>query len=148
MRAQVQQDKKEFTSGMMGDGAAFGMPGLPPLTVNGAQPGMNLPAVPDIPAEMQNMMAQMMASGVDPSQMPQMDLSMFGMQQGATSQSGGANGSQAQGFGNAQQGFGPQGQNQQQMGFGFDPSVMAADAGRNRQGNFAGRGRGANRRGW
>jgi hypothetical protein len=80
-------------------------------------------------------MAQMM--GMDPNQM---DPSMFGMQQTGAGQGGG---NQGQGFGAAgQQGY-PQGPNQQQqqLGYGFDPSM-------NRQNNMAGRGRGGNRRGW
>ena len=137
-RAEVQEDKKGFS--MVMDGGPMGMPGMPPGP--GAHPGMNLPpmpgmgdmAGPDMMAQMAQM-AQMM--GMDPNQM---DPSMFGMQQSGAGQGGG---NQAQGFGAAgQQGY-PQGPNQQQqqLGYGFDPSM-------NRHNNMAGRGRGGNRRGW
>ncbi len=130
-RAQVQEDKKDFTSGMMGaDGAGvsggsgiggmppFAMPGMPgmpgvsgmpanllpppplpiPISIPGgpaaglpppnqAMPTTSLPMMPppppgmaDMPPEMQAMMAQMMASGMDPSQLAQMDpATMFGI---------------------------------------------------------------------
>ncbi|KAI9801826.1 MAG: hypothetical protein M1825_003199 [Sarcosagium campestre] len=152
MREQSQGDKKEFASGMMMgmDGTQIGMPGIPAAPANGAQAAMAMPQMPgmgDMPPEMQAMMAQMMASGMDPSQM---DPSMFGLPPPGPVQ-GGANG-QAQGFGVGQQGFGGQGQTQQPMNFGFDPSMMGGDAGRNRQGNFGpggrGRGGGVNRRNW
>ncbi|KAI9847054.1 MAG: hypothetical protein M1837_003172 [Sclerophora amabilis] len=147
-RARVEGEKKEFANGMMMgmDGMPAGMPGMPapsaaPQT-NTAMPQM--PGMPDIPPEMQAMMAQMMASGMDPSQMAQMDPAMF---QAAMGQANGGN--QAQGFNPGQQGFGAQAPNQQQVGFGMDPSMMAVDGNRNRQGNFGVRGRGGgNRRNW
>lgn len=95
----------------------------------GGMGGMTLPGmaggVEGMPPEMQQMMQQMMASGMDPSQM---DPSMFGGAGGA--QPGNA------GFG-AQAGFG-QGQN----AYGYDQGGSG-----NRGGNF-GRGRGGRRGGW
>ncbi|KAI9679388.1 MAG: hypothetical protein M1817_005410 [Caeruleum heppii] len=144
-RADVQEDKKGFSMAM--DGGSMGMPGLMPSAPGAAQGGMGMPPMPgmgDMPPEMMaQMMAQMMGSGVDPSQM---DPSMFGMQAAMGASNGGN--PQGQGFGSGQQNFGGQGQNGQQMGFGFDSSMMAGDAGRGRQGNFGGRGRGGNRRNW
>ena len=108
-----------------------------------------MPGIGDIPPEMQAMMAQMMASGMDPSQLAQIDPSIFGMQQASNSHVGVPGGAtQGQAFGSGPSGFGSQGQAQQQMGFAFDPSMMGVDAGRARSGNFAGRGRGGNRRNW
>jgi pre-mRNA 3'-end-processing factor FIP1 len=100
-REQAQEEKTQFNSMMMGvdnggGGSAAGLPGLPTPSVpgaaangGGAQPGaLNLPAVPggmpDLPPEMQAMMAQMLASGMDPSQLPQLNAAAaaaFGMPQ-------------------------------------------------------------------
>ncbi|KAI9792634.1 MAG: hypothetical protein M1833_001038 [Piccolia ochrophora] len=150
-RAQAQSDKKEFASGMMlgMDGNQPAMPGMPSAPANAAMSGMNMPQMPgmgDMPPEMQQMMAQMMAAGMNPSQMAQMDPSMFGMPPQASGQGTANNHNQA--FVAGQPGFGPQGQNQQQMGFGYDPSMGGGDGGRGRQGNFGARGRGNNRRNW
>jgi pre-mRNA 3'-end-processing factor FIP1 len=115
---------------MMAMGA---MPGMMP----GAGPGAQMPGMEGIPPEMQAMMQQMMASGVDPSQMdPQtMFAAMQGGQTGATGAAGAQGGNQGQGFG-AQGGF-SQGQNQ----YGYEQPQQG-----NRGGNF-GRGRGR-RGGW
>ena len=136
-RAAVQEDKKGFS--MIMDGGPMAMPGMP--APGGGANGMAMPAMPAMPgmgdmgpdmmAQMAQM-AQMMGPGMD---MSQMDPSMFGM---AQTPAGPAGGNQAQGFGPGQQGYAPPGPNQQQMGFGYD----------NRQGSYAGRGRGANRRNW
>ncbi|KAI9761048.1 MAG: hypothetical protein M4579_001311 [Chaenotheca gracillima] len=146
-RAKVEEDKKEFNGMMMGLEGMPSMPGMPGAgnPQQAAPPAAmpSLPGMPDMPPEMQAMMAQMMASGMDPSQMAQMDPSMF---QAAMGQPGSNN--QGMGFNPNQQGFGGQGpQNQQQVGYGMDPSMMGGD-GRNRQANFGGRGRGTNRRNW
>ncbi len=99
-----------------GGGSAAGLPGLPPPSVPGAaangssaQPGaLNLPAVPggmpDLPPEMQAMMAQMLASGMDPSQLNAAAAAAFGMPQPPASgqpgsQSGGQVGLQPGGGG-------------------------------------------------
>ena len=135
---------------MIMEGGPMGMPGLPSVSA-GPQAGLTMPPMPGMgemgPEMMTQMaqMAQMMGPGMD---MSQMDPSMFGMQAPPTGPSGG---NQGQAFGGGQQGYGAQGPNQQQMGYGFDPSIMGGDAGRNRQGNqgnFGGRGRGGNRRNW
>merc|ERR1712230_318154 len=97
------------------------MPGAP----GGAMPGME-----GMTPEMLQQMQQMMASGMDPSQM---DPAMFG-QGGA-----GAGAQGGQGFGG--QGFG-QGQNQ----YGYDQGMANSGDNRNRGGNF-GRGRGGRRGG-
>ncbi|KAE8448669.1 hypothetical protein EG329_009095 [Mollisiaceae sp. DMI_Dod_QoI] len=118
---------------MMAMGA---MPGMIP----GASGGTAMPGMEGMPAEMQQMMQQMMASGVDPSQMD--PATMFAGMQGAQAGTGGASGAQAgnqaQGFG-GQGGFG-QGQNQ----YGYDQGMMNSGDARNRGGNF-GRGRGKGR---
>ncbi|PMD19001.1 Fip1-domain-containing protein [Hyaloscypha hepaticicola] len=128
----AQNNKKMFEdmNMMMAMGA---MPGMMP----GAAPGAQMPGMEGIPPEMQAMMQQMMASGVDPSQMdPQaMFAAMQGGQAGAAGATGAQGGSQGQGFG-AQGGFG-QGQNQ----YGYDQQQG------NRGGGNFGRGRGR-RGGW
>ena len=133
------------------DGVPLGLPPIPPLPSNTSQTPANLSSLPgigDIPPEMQAMMAQMFASGMDPSQLAQTDPSVFGMQQAGAGQVPGTGTAQGQAFGNTQQGFPPQAQAQQQMNFGFDSPMMGVEGGRNRQGNFGGRGRTGNRRNW
>jgi len=128
----AQNNKKMFEdmNMMMAMGA---MPGMIP----GATPGAQMPGMEGIPPEMQAMMQQMMASGVDPSQMdPQaMFAAMQGGQTGAAGAAGAQSGNQGQGFG-AQGGFG-QGQNQ----YGYEQPQG------NRGGGNFGRGRGR-RGGW
>ena len=132
LRKEVADSKKQMDdmqNFLSMPGAIPTMPGLP----GGAQPGLPPMGGPgDIPPEVQQMMAQMMAQGIDPMQM---DPTMFMQQMG---QGGGVNGNQGQNFAGAQ-GFSQPGQNQQQMGFGFG----AAGAGGRNQG-----GRGQNRRNW
>jgi pre-mRNA 3'-end-processing factor FIP1 len=128
----AQNNKKMFEdmNMMMAMGA---MPGMMPGATSGAQ----MPGMEGIPPEMQAMMQQMLASGVDPSQMdPQaMFAAMQGGQAGTASASGTQSGNQGQGFG-AQGGFG-QGQNQ----YGYEQQQSSRGGG-----NF-GRGRGR-RGGW
>lgn len=135
--AENQKKMMEDMNMMMTMGAMPGMGGLPGAGAAGA--GMGMPAMPGMdgmPPEMQAMMQQMMASGMDPSQMdPSAMFAAMGGQAGA----GGAAGGQAANQFGGQQGFG-QG-NQQQMGYGYDQGMMAAGGGANR-GNFRGRGRG------
>lgn len=137
---------------MGADGApSLGLPAIPPLPSNASQPATNLPSLPglgDIPQEMQAMMAQMIASGIDPGQLAQMDPSIFSMQQAGTGQVTGTPVAQAPAFSNTPPGFAPQGQPQQPMNFGYDSPMMGIDGGRNRPGNFGGRGRAGNRRNW
>ncbi|RDL39820.1 Uncharacterized protein BP5553_04160 [Venustampulla echinocandica] len=132
----AQNNKKMFEdmNMMMAMGGFPGMPNMP-ATAGGAQ----MPTMEGMPPEMQAMMQQMMASGMDPSQM---DPAMFAGMQANQSNAGGAGGTQGgnqgQGFGGGQGGFG-QGQNPA-MGYGFEQ-------GSNRGGGNFGRGRGG-RRNW
>lgn len=123
--------------------AMGGMPGMPGMPANGGAALPTMPGMEGIPPEMQAMMQQMMASGIDPTQMD--PAAMFAGMQGNQAAPGGTTGgaNQGQGFG-GQAGFG-QGQNQQ-MGFGYDQNMMSGGDARNRGGNF-GRGRGG-RRNW
>jgi pre-mRNA 3'-end-processing factor FIP1 len=144
----VAQNNKKMFEDMNMMMAMGGMPGMPGMSAGAG--GAQMPAMPGmegIPPEMQAMMQQMMAQGIDPSQMD--PATMFsgvqGSQGAAGGTGGGPGGNQGQVFG-GQQGFG-QGQNQQQMGYGYEQGMMngGGDA-RNRGGNF-GRGRGG-RRNW
>ncbi len=142
LRKEVSDQKKQMEEMQ----SFLGMPGGP----GPAQPGMSMPPMPgmgDMPPEMQQVMASVMAQGIDPSQMdPAMFMQqMQQMQQGA--QGAGQAGNQSVGYGGAAQAFGGgQGAAQQQMGFGFDQGM---GGNRNRAGNFGQQGRGApNRRNW
>ena len=107
--------------------------GMPPIPGMPAPPGGTASAMPamggptDIPPEMQQMMQQMMAQGMDPTQMD--PATFMQMMQGAAA---GANGDSSQNFGT--QGYGQQNQNQQQMGYGF-----GGGGGRNQGGRGQGR---------
>lgn len=107
------------------------LPGMPTAGTGApAMPGMaGMPGMDGMPPEMQQMMQQMMASGMDPSQMD--PAAMFAGMAGAAGPAAGAGQAGQQGFGN-QQGFG------QGQGYGYDQGM-----GGNR-GNFRGRGRGRN----
>lgn len=142
LRKEVSDQKKQMEEMQ----SFLGMPGGP----GPAQPGMSMPAMPgmgDMPPEMQQVMASVMAQGIDPSQMdPAMFMQqMQQMQQGAPG--AGQAGNQGVGYGGAAQAFGGgQGAAQQQMAFGFDQGM---GGNRNRAGNFGPQGRGApNRRNW
>ena len=106
-----------------------GMPGMMP----GAAGGSLMPGAEGMPPEMQQMMQQMMASGMDPSQMD--PAAMFaGMQGNQGAAAGGA--ATAGGFGQGQ-------------GYGFDQNMATGQGdarNNNRGGGNFGRGRG--RRGW
>jgi pre-mRNA 3'-end-processing factor FIP1 len=131
----AQNNKKMFEDMNM----MMAMGGLPGMAGAG---GASLPGMEGIPPEMQQMMQQMIAQGLDPSQMD--PAAMFGAMQGSAGTGTGAqSGGQGQAFG-GQVGFG-QGQNQQ-MGYGYDQGSMNSGETRNRGGNF-GRGRGG-RRNW
>lgn len=118
LRTEYNSDKiAKDMSMMMGMGAMPGASGMEGMT-----------------PEMQLYMQQMMAGGMDPSQM---DTAMF------ASMAGGAQGAAGQGFG-GQGGFGAGGN--QAGGYGYDQNMMGDGGSRNRGGNF-GRGRGG-RRGW
>lgn len=99
-----------------GPGVGAGGPGGSGMT---AMPGME-----GIPAEMQAVMQQMMASGIDPTQMDMNAMSaMLGMQ-GSGGQGTGGQGGQGQGFGG---GFG----GNQGQGYGYDQQ-MGGRGGRGR----------------
>ncbi|KAH7035781.1 Fip1 motif-domain-containing protein [Microdochium trichocladiopsis] len=128
----VAQNNKKMMEDMqmMMMGGMPGMPGGP----GGAPP---MPGMDGMPPEMQQMMQQMMAGGMDPSQMD--PSAMF-----ATMQNGGGNAQagqagQGQGFGGGGQGFGG---NQGQGYDGFNQGM-----GRGAGGGFGGRGR-RGRGGW
>lgn len=113
LRKEVTDSKKQMEEMQNFLAMPGAMPALP------GQPGSVLPALApmagpgDIPPEMQQMMAQMMAQGIDPTQM---DPNMF-MQQMIQGNQQGTNGTQGQNF--ATQNFGQQQQNQSQMVFGY-----------------------------
>jgi pre-mRNA 3'-end-processing factor FIP1 len=136
--SQNQKKMMEDMNMMMTMGGFSGMPGMP--TASGA-PGASMPGMPAMPGmdgmlpDFQAMMQQMMASGVDMSQMdPATFASMAGGQDGMGGQGGAQGASGAAGFG-GQQGYGQAG-NQQGMGFGYDNS------------SNRGRGRGRGHRNW
>jgi len=109
---------EEFNNMMMGGMSGMGGAGA------GGMPGMD-----GMPPEMQQMMQQMMASGMDPSQMDpsQMNAMFAGMQGGAGA---GAQGNQGQNFGG---GYGGN-----QGGYGYDQNM---GGGGGRGGFGGGRGR-------
>ncbi|KAI0392413.1 Fip1-domain-containing protein [Xylariaceae sp. FL0594] len=108
-----------------------GMPGMGGAGAAGPMPGMA--GMDGMPPELQAMMQQMMASGMDPSQMdPAAMAAMFSGMQNPTG--GGGQGAQ-----NASFGAGPGAQGQ---GFGYDQGM-----GRGGGGGFGSRGRGG-RRNW
>ncbi|KAI1862067.1 uncharacterized protein JN550_010532 [Neoarthrinium moseri] len=120
--ALAQSNKKmmeEMQMMMMG-----GMPGA-----GGSMPAM--PGMDGMPPEMQQMMQQMMASGMDPSQMD--PSAMFAGMQGAGGNASGGQGGQNQNFGGGQ-GFG----NNQGQDFGYGQGM-------GQRGNFRG---GRGRRNW
>ena len=122
------EDMQNFLAmpgGAAGGGAMPSMPGMP----NAAVPGM-----PDMPPELQQMMQQMMASGMDPSQMDFNSFSQMMAGAGQAAMGGQAYGQQAQ----------QQQQQQQQMGYGYG----AGGGGGGGQGGNRGQGgaRGHNRR--
>ncbi|KAI0012429.1 Fip1 motif-domain-containing protein [Xylariaceae sp. FL0662B] len=115
-----------------------GMPGMPGAAGGGSMP--NMPGMEGIPPEMQQMMTQMMTSGMDPSQMDSSAMAaMFAGMQNAGGNAAGGQGGQSQNFGGAGPGFGGnQGQN-----FGYEQNMGRGGGG----GGFGGRGRGG-RRNW
>lgn len=131
LRKEISDQKKQ-----MEDMQSFlGMPGAMPVAgmqgPSGAQsiiPPMGGPG--EVPPEMQQVMQQMMAQGMDPLQI---DFGTFAhMMSGSSGGMGG-------------QGFGQQGQGQQQIGFGYGSTGASAGTG---AGNRNQGGRGQNRRGW
>lgn len=103
-------------------GAMPGMPG-PAAGAQAVMPPMG--GMSDMPPDLQQMMQQMMASGMDPSQM---DFNTFTqMMLGGQGGMGGG------------QGFGQQGQNQQQMGYGYGGGQGGGAGNRNQGGRGGGR---------
>ncbi|KAJ9142964.1 Fip1-domain-containing protein [Pleurostoma richardsiae] len=132
---------------MMGGMPGMSMPGMPGAPAAGGAAGgaaaSNMAAVPGMdgfPPEMQAFMQQMMASGMDPSQMDPSAMSamMAGMQNPGVGAGAGGQGGQNQNFGGA--GFG----GNQGQGYGYDQQSMG---GGNRGGFGGARGRGG-RRNW
>ncbi|KAI1462999.1 Fip1-domain-containing protein [Daldinia caldariorum] len=129
---------------MLEDMQMMMMGGMPGMSGAGAGTSMpNMPGMDGIPPEMQAMMQQMMASGLDPSQMDASTMSaMFSGMQNTGSSGAGGQGNQNQNFGGPGQGFGgAQGQN-----FGYEQSMGRGGSGGS--GGFGGRGRGGGRRNW
>ncbi|KAI2640910.1 Fip1 motif-domain-containing protein [Hypomontagnella submonticulosa] len=127
---------------MMEDMQMMMMGGMPGMSGAGAGGAMaNMPGIDGIPPEMQAMMQQMMASGLDPSQMDASAMSaMFSGMQNTGANAAGGQGNQNQNFGGPGQGFnGAQGQN-----FGYEQGMGRGGGGGS--GGF-GRGRGG-RRNW
>ncbi|KAI1133813.1 Fip1-domain-containing protein [Hypoxylon sp. FL0543] len=119
------------------------MGGMPGMSGTGAAGAMtNIPGMDGISPEMQAMMQQMMASGMDPSQMdPSAMSAMFAGMQNPGANTSTTQGNQNQNFGSAGQGFsGNQGQN-----FGYEQGMSRGGGGGG--GGFGGRGRGG-RRNW
>ena len=129
LRKEVADQKKQMEDMQnflaMPGGAPGGMP-MPGITPAGV-PGMQ-----DMPPELQQMMQQMMASGMDPSQM---DFNSFSQMMAGAGQAG--MGGQA--FGQQSQ---QQQQQQQQMGYGYGAGGGGGQGGNRGQGG----GRGHNRR--
>ena len=112
LRKEIADQKKQMEDmqNFLGMPGAISVPGMPiaPAGAPAAVPPMN--GLVDMPPDLQQMMQQMMAQGMDPSQM---DFNTFSQML-----SGGSGNMGAQGYG--QQGQpGQQGQNSQQMGYGY-----------------------------
>ncbi|KFY53057.1 hypothetical protein V496_07935 [Pseudogymnoascus sp. VKM F-4515 (FW-2607)] len=131
--ADNQKKMMEDMNMMMSMGSMPGMPG-------GAGAGMGMGAMPGMegmPPGMEAMMQQMMASGMDPSQMD--PSAMFAGMAGQGGAAAGQAAGQNAGFGG--QAFGQGNQQQQMGGYGFDQGMGNTGGAANR-GNFRGRGRG------
>ena len=133
LRKEVVDSKKQMDE-MQNLLGISGKPGTAPPAIT------PMGALTEIPLDMQQMMAQMMSSGVDPTQM---DPSVFIQQMMQGGQTGSAAG-QTSNFGT--QNFGQQTQNQQQIGFGYGAAggggSSSGGGGRNQGG------RGQSRRNW
>ena len=125
MRKEIADQKKQMEEMQSLLGMPGAMPGLPGAAA-GMQPAMpSMGGIADMPPDLQQMMQQMMAQGVDPSQM---DFNTF------TQMMSGGQGGMGGG-----QGFGQQGQNQQQMGYGYSGGQGAGGGNRNQGGRGGGR---------
>ncbi|KAK3361221.1 Fip1 domain-containing protein [Lasiosphaeria ovina] len=140
----AQNNKKmmeEMTNMMMMGGMMPGLPGAGAGAPAGAAAGAAMPGIEGISPDMQAMMQQMMASGIDPSQMDMNSMSaMFaGMQNPASAGGAGGQGGQGQNFG---QGFG----GNQGQGYGYDQQ-MGGGGGAGSAGGGGGGGGGRGNRG-
>ncbi|KAI1383713.1 Fip1 motif-domain-containing protein [Hypoxylon trugodes] len=126
---------------MMEDMQMMMMGGMPGMSGTGTTSSMaNMPGMDGMPPEMQTMMQQMMASGLDPSQMDASAMSaMFSGMQNPGGNAAGGQGNQNQNFGAPGQGFG----GNQAQNFGYEQGMGRGGSG----GGFGGRGRGG-RRNW
>ena len=124
LRKEVNDSKKQMED--MQNFLSSGVPGMPGMQGMGAATGgmPQMPGIGEIPPEMQQMLGNMMAQGVDPSQM---DATTF-MQMMSGGQ-GGQGGDQ--GYGG--QGYGGQQHNQQQMGYGYGGGNQGGGRGRGRR---------------
>ena len=137
LRSEYNQDTVKK---MMEDTQMMMMGGMPGMGAGAAAgPMSNLPGMDGMAPEMQAMLQQMMASGLDPSQM---DPAMFAGMQNAGGNAGGGQGGQNQNFGGGGQAFGAGGS--QGQGYGFEQGVGRGGGG---GGNFGGRPVGG-RRNW
>lgn len=121
----------DFNMMMMGGMGMGGGAGGPAAGNNAGAGAGGMPGMEGMPPEMQAMMQQMMASGMDPSQMDpnQMQAMMAGMQ------GGGQGGEAAQGQ------FGGGGYGGNQGGFGYNQGMGGQGGGGGGRGGFGGRGR-------
>lgn len=131
LRKEVTDSKKQMEDMQSFLSMPPGITAMPGMSMSGASggPQPNMPAMggpADMPPEMQQMMAQMMSQGIDPTQMD--PATFMQMMQGGQ---GGTGGDPHQNF--AGQGFGQQGQNQQ-MGYGFGSGGGGGGGGRNQGG--------------
>jgi len=125
LRKEIADQKKQMEEMQSFLGMPGAIPGMPGPT-SGAPVGMPpMGGIGDMPPDLQQMMQQMMAQGMDPSQM---DFSTFQQMMGG-----------GQGGMGGGQGFGQQGQNQQQMGYGYGGGQGAGGGNRNQGGRGGGR---------
>lgn len=134
LRKEVLDSKKQMEDMQSFLGMPGGMPTIPgmPAQIGGAQQTMAMGSPADIPPEMQHMMAQMMAQGLDPTQID--PATFMQMMQGGQAS---ANGAQGQSFGGVQ-GFGQQAQNTQQMNFGYGAGGVVSGGSGNGNGGGGG----------
>ncbi|KAL9613898.1 MAG: hypothetical protein Q9167_001576 [Letrouitia subvulpina] len=108
------------------------MPGIPAASSGGQSAMSAMPGMEGFPPELQQMMQQMMAQGMDPTQVsPEMMMQMMAGQAGG-------NAAQTQNFGGAQS-FSQQGQNQGAFGYGSGGGGGGGSGGRNQGGRGQGR---------
>ena len=139
--AVAQSNKKmmeDMTNMMMMSGMMPGMPGASGAGAGAPTAGAAIPGMEGVAPEVQAMMQQMLASGIDPSQMDvgAMSAMFSGMQNAGGAAGAGGQGGQGQNFG---AGFGAN----QGQGYGYDQQMGGGNAG----GGGGGGGRGSRGRG-